>query len=58
MSRIAKYPVTVPDKVEVTVSPSQVVVNGPLGTLTQSIDPSVLVKLEGDKVTFAAGNES
>ena len=58
MSRIAKYPVTVPDKVEVTVSPSQVVVKGPLGTLTQSIDPSVLVKLEGDKVTFAAGNES
>ena len=58
MSRIAKYPVTVPDKVQVTVSPGEVVVKGPLGTLTQSIDPSVLVKLEGDKVTFAAGNES
>ena len=58
MSRIAKYPVTVPDKVQVTVNPNEVVVKGPLGTLTQSIDPSVLVKLEGDKVTFAAGNES
>ena len=58
MSRIAKYPVTVPDKVQVTVSPNEVVVKGPLGTLTQSIDSSVLVKLEGDKVTFAAGNES
>ena len=58
MSRIAKYPVTVPEKVQVTVSPGEVVVKGPLGTLTQSIDPSVLVKLEGDKVTFAAGNES
>jgi large subunit ribosomal protein L6 len=35
MSRIAKYPVTVPDKVQVTVNPNEVVVKGPLGTLTQ-----------------------
>ena len=58
MSRIAKYPVIVPDKVQVTVNPNEVVVKGPLGTLTQRLDSSVVVKLDGDKVTFAAANVS
>ena len=58
MSRIAKYPVAVPDKVQVTVNPEAIVVKGPLGTLTQPVDRSVVVKLEGDKVTFAAADES
>ena len=54
MSRIAKYPVTVPDKVQVTVDKSKVVVKGPLGTLEQAITHEVVVKLEDGKVTFAA----
>ena len=58
MSRIAKYPVTVPDKVQVTVDKSKVVVKGPLGTLEQAITHEVVVKLEDGKVTFAAANES
>jgi large subunit ribosomal protein L6 len=58
MSRIAKYPVTVPDKVQVTVDASKVVVKGPLGTLEQAITREVVVKLEDGKVTFAAANES
>ena len=58
MSRIAKYPVAVPDKVQVTVNPNEVIVKGPLGTLTQPLTREVVVKLEGDKVTFAAANES
>ena len=58
MSRIAKYPVTVPDKVEVTVSPGEVVVKGPLGTLKRTITPEVLVKLENNQVTFVAADES
>ena len=58
MSRIAKYPVAVPDKVQVTVDPSAVTVKGPLGTLRQPLDRSVVVKLEGDKVTFAAADGS
>ena len=56
MSRIAKYPVVVPDKVQVTVNPDEVVVKGPLGTLTQPLTREVVVKLEGDKVTFAAAD--
>jgi large subunit ribosomal protein L6 len=58
MSRIAKYPVAVPDKVQVTVDKSKVVVKGPLGTLEQAFGREVVVKLEDGKVTFAAANES
>ena len=58
MSRIAKYPVAVPDKVQVTVNAAEITVKGPLGSLTQPITHEVVVKLEGDKVTFAAANAS
>jgi large subunit ribosomal protein L6 len=58
MSRIAKYPVVVPDKVQVTVDKSKVVVKGPLGTLEQPIPREVVVKLEEGKVTFAAADGS
>jgi large subunit ribosomal protein L6 len=58
MSRIAKYPVVVPEKVEVNVGESELTVKGPLGTLKQPIAAGVLVKRDGDKVTFAAANDS
>ena len=58
MSRIAKYPVVIPEKVEVTVSSSELTEKGPLGTLKQSIASQVVVKREGDKVTFAAADET
>ena len=58
MSRIAKYPVAVPDKVQVTVDKSKVVVKGPLGTLEQPFGREVVVKLEDGKVTFAAADET
>jgi len=58
MSRIAKNPVVVPEKVEVTVGAGELTVKGPLGTLKQAIARGVVVKRDGDKVTFAAANES
>ena len=58
MSRIAKYPVVVPDKVQITVDGSEVTVKGPLGTLKQPITREVVVKLENNQVTFAAADES
>ncbi|HYC38333.1 MAG TPA: 50S ribosomal protein L6 [Usitatibacter sp.] len=58
MSRIAKYPVAVPDKVQVTLDSSKIVVKGPLGTLERALAPEVVVKLEGNQVTFAAADES
>ena len=58
MSRIAKYPVVVPDKVQVTVDKSKIVVKGPLGTLEHPAPREVVVKLEDGKVTFAAADGS
>src|SRR5258706_12775550 len=58
MSGIAKYPVVIPDRVDVTVGTAELTVKGPLGTLKQSISSNVVVKREGDKVTFAASDES
>jgi large subunit ribosomal protein L6 len=58
MSRIGKNPVVVPEKVEVTVGAGELTVKGPLGTLKQAIARGVVVKRDGDKVTFAAANDS
>ncbi len=58
MSRIAKYPVELPDKVQATVEGGLLTVKGPLGTLKQPIDRQVVVKVEGSQVTFAAADET
>ncbi len=51
MSRIGKLPITVPEKVEVSVSKSNLVtVKGPKGQLTQQIDPDITVAVEAGKV--------
>ncbi|QDX82590.1 50S ribosomal protein L6 [Denitratisoma sp. DHT3] len=48
MSRVAKYPVELPKGVEVTLGAVEVTVKGPLGTLSQSLLPSVKVEKEGE----------
>ena len=58
MSRIAKYPVAVPDKVQVTLGNGELTVKGPLGTLKQPIGRQVVVKVENNQVTFAAADET
>ena len=58
MSRIAKYPVVVPAGVEVTMSASEIVVKGPLGTLKQSLSSDVTVVREGNNLQCAAANET
>ncbi|MBK7685342.1 MAG: 50S ribosomal protein L6 [Rhodocyclaceae bacterium] len=50
MSRVAKYPVELPVGVEFNVSESLVSIKGPLGTLTQSLLPSVLVVRDGTSI--------
>ena len=52
MSRIAKYPVALPKGVEATISAGQIVVKGPLGTLTQSLDGNVRISQEDGQLTF------
>src|SRR5690554_6645804 len=58
MSRIAKYPVELPKGVEATLSAGQIVVKGPLGTLTQELSDDVVVRQEDNQLTFAVANDS
>jgi large subunit ribosomal protein L6 len=51
MSRIGKLPIALPKGVTVTVHPDNTVeVKGPLGTLSQVVDPDIQVKVEEDHV--------
>ncbi|MBL0142787.1 MAG: 50S ribosomal protein L6 [Betaproteobacteria bacterium] len=58
MSRIAKYPVEIPEKVEVSLGQFDLTVKGPLGTLKQALSTDVVVKMEGSQLTFAAASGS
>ena len=58
MSRIAKYPVELPKGVEATISACQIVVKGPLGTLTQELTGDVQIRQEDNQLTFAVANDS
>ena len=47
MSRIGRMPITIPAGVEVSVeAPNVVTVKGPKGTLTQTMRPEMIVKIE------------
>lgn len=53
MSRIGKKPVNLPQGVSVKVGADNVVsVKGPLGELSQPVDPDITVKVEGDSVVL------
>ena len=53
MSRIGKLPVSLPDKVSVEVLPGNVLkVKGPLGELSQKVDPDIKVTIEDNQIKF------
>lgn len=54
MSRVAKYPVSLPAGVEAVVSGAEISVKGPLGTLTQFLLPSVSVEKEAGALVCKA----
>ena len=58
MSRIAKYPVTLPKGVEATLAAEALSIKGPLGTLTQRLRSDVKIDKEGDTLVFKALNDS
>ncbi len=59
MSRIGKLPIEIPAGVEVKVSDDNVVsVKGPLGELSQKVDPEIEVALEDAKISFTRGGDS
>ena len=58
MSRIAKYPVTLPKGVEATLAAEALSIKGPLGTLTQRLRSDVKIEKDGDTLVFKALNDS
>ena len=58
MSRIASNPVVIPDKVEVTLSPGEISVKGPLGALSQKLSPQVKVDKVDNRIEFNVTNNS
>ena len=58
MSRIANYPVVIPEKVEVTVDHGEVSVKGPLGTLTQKLSQRVKIERIEDRLEFKVNDNS
>lgn len=58
MSRIGKSPIALPDGVEVDVSNNNVVtVKGKLGTLKQTVDPAITVKVEEGNIVLERHTE-
>ena len=58
MSRIGKVPVSVPDKVEVTIKLPLVTVKGPKGTLSHELNSLVKAELNGKQLLVSPVQES
>jgi large subunit ribosomal protein L6 len=58
MSRIGKSPIVLPEKVEVTLTPTQISVKGPLGVLAQALSPQVKVEKIENRLEFKVTNNS
>jgi large subunit ribosomal protein L6 len=57
MSRIGSFPIVLPEKVEVAITPVEISVKGPLGTLSQRLTAEVTVEKVENRLQFkAAGN--
>ena len=58
MSRVARIPVTLAKGVDAQIAAGQIIVKGPLGTLKQTLDDRVQVKVTDGKVSFAAADQT
>jgi large subunit ribosomal protein L6 len=58
MSRIGRLPIDIPAGVTVTINGQNVTVAGKLGTLTQDVDKTISVKVEGNQVVLTRANET
>ncbi len=58
MSRIGKKILVIPDNTEVTINGSTVVVKGPLGTLTRTFHPDLIISLENKELKVVRKHEN
>jgi large subunit ribosomal protein L6 len=57
MSRIGKTPITIPDKVKVTVTDGLVAVEGPKGKLSWTLPKEVTLAIDGSKAVLTRSSE-
>lgn len=53
MSRIGNAPITVPPEVTVTISPAEVLIEGPKGRLALSYRPEITLRQDEDKIVVS-----
>jgi large subunit ribosomal protein L6 len=58
MSRIGKFPIPLPPKVEVTLGSGEITVKGPLGTLSRSYGEGLSIEKDGSQLVCKAANEA
>jgi large subunit ribosomal protein L6 len=58
MSRIGNAPITIPEGVDINVSNENIVtVKGKLGELSESINSSIIIKIDGAELTLSRPND-
>jgi large subunit ribosomal protein L6 len=58
MSRVGKMPIALPAGAEATIDAAQIIVKGPLGTLTQSLNGLVKIINNAGTLNFEPANDS
>jgi large subunit ribosomal protein L6 len=56
MSKLAKKPLSIPEKVQVQITGGKISISGPLGKFLKDIPQGISVKLEGQKITLNKQN--
>lgn len=57
MSRIGKLPISIPSGVTVTSKDGVITVKGPKGELSQSVDPTIEIKVENNQIELTRPND-
>ncbi len=57
MSRVGKLPIAIPSGVTITIEPSEIIVAGSKGTLSQFAMPDITVTQEGDQLIVSRAND-
>ncbi|CBW74568.1 LSU ribosomal protein L6P [Mycetohabitans rhizoxinica HKI 454] len=55
MSRVGKSPIPLPNGAEVTLGDTQITLKGPLGTISQALNPLVKVINDNGELKFQPG---
>jgi large subunit ribosomal protein L6 len=58
MSRVSKNPITIPTNVEITITPIEISVKGPLGKLQQKLTSDVMLEVSDNVLRIKTTNET